>query len=77
MAEGYYRHKTFRDHCYGWKDSGCDIDDHVAGIKQLAARYAFMDLDRVGIAGFVGGDGALRGLLHHPDFYKLGIAGAV
>lgn len=68
------RNKAFKDHCYGWKDSGCDIDDHVAGIKQLAEQIPAMDLDRVGIAGFVGGNGALLGLLKHPDFYKVGVA---
>lgn len=74
---GYYRNKTFRDHSYGWKDTGCDIDDHVDGIKQLAERYPQIDLNRVGIAGFVGGNGALLGLLHHQDFYKVGIAGEI
>ena len=74
---GIYRSKVFQDEIYGWKDSGCDIDDHVAGIQQLAARYPSMDLDRVGIAGLVGGNGALRGLLHHPDFYKVGIVGEI
>ena len=74
---GYYRDKAFCDHSYGWKDSGCDMDDHVVGIKQLAERYPQIDLNRVGIAGLVGGNGALLGLLHHSDFYKVGIAGEI
>ena len=74
---GIYRSKAFHDESYGWKDSGCDIDDHVVAIQQLAKRYPYMDLDRVGIAGFIGGNGALLGLLHYPDFFKVGIAGEI
>lgn len=74
---GLYRSKAFRDHSYGWKDCGCDVDDHVAAIQQLAERYPYMDLERVGIFGHVGGNGALLGLLRHPDFFKVGVAGEI
>ena len=74
---GWYRNKAFRDYSYGWKDIGCDIDDHVVAIKQLAERYPYMDLQRVGIFGSFGGAGAMRGLLHHPEFFKVGVAGEI
>ena len=74
---GMYRSKAFSDESYGWKDCGCDIDDHVIAIQQLAERYPYMDLNRVGIFGSFGGTGALRGLLHHPDFFKVGVAGQI
>ena len=74
---GWYRSKAFRDHSYGWKDAGCDIDDHVVAIQQLAERFPYMDLERVGIFGHLGGNGTLLGLLHHPDFFKVGVAGKI
>ncbi len=73
-----YRSKAFRDHSYGWRHKISDIDDHVAGLKQLGARYPYMDMDRVGIVGLnMGGGGALEGLLKYPDFYKVGAAGQI
>lgn len=71
-----YRGKKFREESYGWVHSASDIDDHVAGIKQLAERFPYIDLERVGISGLsMGGNGVLEGLLKHPDFYKVGTAG--
>ena len=70
-----YRGKAFRDESYGWINSASHIDDHVAGIKQLAERFPYMDLEHVGICGLrMGGNGVLEGLLKHPDFYKVGTA---
>ncbi|MDC0000212.1 S9 family peptidase [Porticoccaceae bacterium] len=70
-----YRGKAFRDESYGWMNSISHIDDHVAGIQQLAERFSYMDLERVGICGLhMGGNGALEGLLKHPNFYKVGVA---
>ena len=70
-----YRGKAFWDESYGWMNSGSHIDDHVAGIKQLAERFPYMDLERVGICGlYMGGNGVLEGLLKHPSFYKVGTA---
>lgn len=63
------------DESYGWMNTVSHIDDHVAGIKQLAERFPYMDLERVGICGLnMGGNGVLEGLLKHPDFYKVGAA---
>jgi dipeptidyl aminopeptidase/acylaminoacyl peptidase len=51
------------------------IPDQVAGIKELAARWSWIDLDRVGIWGHSGGGNATaNAMFHYPDFFKVGIA---
>jgi dipeptidyl aminopeptidase/acylaminoacyl peptidase len=71
-----YRSKAMHDAYYGdMGDNG--IADHVAAVKQLAARYPFMDLDRVGIWGHSGGGFAsTAAILRFPDFYKVAVSGA-
>jgi dipeptidyl-peptidase-4 len=68
------RSKKFHDVC--WKnlaDSG--FPDHILWIKAAAAKYPYMDLDRMGIYGTsAGGQSALRGMLDHGDFYKAGVS---
>ena len=49
-------------------------DDSVAGIKQLAERFPYMDINRVGFVEFGHSPRALAGLLLYPDFYKVGVA---
>ena len=71
-----WRSKAFQDESYGSYHAASNLDDHVAGIKQLAERYPSMDLSRVGIFGNFGTDGGVLGLLQHPDFYKVGVNGA-
>ena len=69
-----YRGKAFHNESYGWLESASNLQDHVAGIHQLAERYPYMDLNRVGItAHTTGGPGGVQGLLQHPDFYKVGV----
>jgi dipeptidyl aminopeptidase/acylaminoacyl peptidase len=52
-------------------------EDHIAGIHQLAQRYPYMDVSRVGIYGSTGGGNqAARSLLKYPDFYNVGVANA-
>ena len=68
------RNKSFNDESYGWAESVSNLDDHVAGIQQLATRYPYMDVQRVGITTHAtGGSGGIQGLLQHPDFYKVGV----
>jgi len=75
-----YRSKAFQDESYGRIGLVSNLDDHVAGIKQLAERFPYIDLDKVGIdsnlAG-MGGLGAVEGLLGYPDFYKVGVTGCI
>ncbi len=51
------------------------IEDNAAALEQLAARYPFVDPDRVGIWGRSGGGFmAAAALLARPDLYKVGVA---
>lgn len=71
------RGKAFQDASYGRIETASDLSDHVAGIRELAARHAFIDLDRVGVTGFSGGGYATVGaMLREPGFYKVGVASA-
>ena len=44
-----FRSKAFHDESYGCTESASNLDDHIAGIQQLAKRYPYMDLERVGV----------------------------
>jgi dipeptidyl aminopeptidase/acylaminoacyl peptidase len=70
------RSKWFHDYYYGnMGDNG--IPDHIAGIRQLAARYPWIDINKVGIYGASGGGFATAdALFRHPDFFQVGIADA-
>jgi len=69
-----HRSKAFHDVC--WKNLGdSGFPDRMLWMKAAAAKYAYMDLSRVGIfGGSAGGQSALRALLAHGDFYKVGVA---
>ncbi|ARN73804.1 hypothetical protein BST96_06570 [Oceanicoccus sagamiensis] len=72
------RHKAFHDESYGAFQTASNIDDHVTGIRQLAERYAYMDLNRVGISAHTsGGSGCIEGMLRYPDFFKVGVSSCV
>lgn len=47
--------------------------DRKAGIEQLAKRFPYMDLDRVGVVSGVACGDPIYGLLEYPDFYKVGV----
>jgi dipeptidyl-peptidase-4 len=65
-----YRSKAFHDVCCkNLGDAG--LPDRILWIKAAAAKYPYMDLQRVGIyGGSAGGQNALRAILAYPDFYK-------
>jgi len=69
-----WRSKAFHDFYYG--NLGDDtIPDQIAGMKELANRYPFIDIDRAGIYGHSGGGNAtVSAMFHYPDFFKVGIA---
>ncbi len=69
-----WRSKAFHD--VAWKNlSDSGFPDRIAWIKAAAADRPWMDLSRVGIfGGSAGGQSTLAGLLHHGDFYKVGVA---
>jgi dipeptidyl aminopeptidase/acylaminoacyl peptidase len=62
-------------HLFSYRNLGGSFEDHVAMIKQMAARYSYMDVNRVGIYGTsAGGYGAAHAMLAFPDFYKVGVS---
>jgi len=68
------RSKSFHDACYGNMGENT-LSDQVAGLKQLAEKYPFLDLDNVGIWGHSGGGFATAAaMFKYPDFFKVGIA---
>ena len=68
------RSKSFHDVCYG-NMADNTLEDQIAGLKQLAAKNPFMDLDKVGIWGHSGGGYATAAaMFRYPDFYKVGIS---
>ena len=51
------------------------LDDHIAMIRQMAAKYPYMDLNRVGVfGGSAGGYDTARFVLRRPDFFKVGVS---
>jgi dipeptidyl aminopeptidase/acylaminoacyl peptidase len=68
------RSKAFHDAYYGRMGDNT-LPDQVAGIRQLAERYHWIELERVGIWGHSGGGFAAAGaMFRYPDFFKVGIS---
>ncbi len=69
------RSKSFHDICWhNLKDAG--FPDRILWHQAVAKKHPSYDLTRVGIyGGSAGGQNAAAGLLFHPDFYKVGVAG--
>ncbi len=68
------RSKAYHDACYG-NMADNTLPDQVGAIKQLAARYPFIDINRVGIWGHSGGGYATAAaMFRYPDFFKVGIS---
>lgn len=68
-----YRSKWFQDQSYGDISSVNAFEDRICGLKALAERYPYMDLNRVGIVGCDWVTGPVYGMLKHPEFYKVGV----
>ncbi len=69
-----HRSKAFHDVCWrNLKDAG--FEDRILWMKAAAAKYPYMDLDRVGVYGTsAGGQNAAGAVLFHPKFYKVAVA---
>ena len=65
------RNKAFQDHHFGEGDATSDLNDRIAVIRQLARRYSYMDINRVGITTTEIPNNAIYGLLHPSDFYSV------
>jgi dipeptidyl aminopeptidase/acylaminoacyl peptidase len=71
-----WRSRTFHEAYYG--DMGDNtLPDQVAGMKELASRHPWIDLERAGIYGHSGGGFATAGaMFRYPDFFKVGVSQA-
>ncbi len=68
------RSKSYHDLYYP-NMSENTLPDQVAGIRQLAAKYGYMDTSRIGIWGHSGGGFATAAaMFRYPDFFKVGIS---
>jgi dipeptidyl-peptidase-4 len=71
-----WRSKKFHEAYYGNMGDNT-LPDQVAGMKELASRYAWIDLDRAGIYGHSGGGyAAADAMFRYPEFFKVGISEA-
>ncbi len=69
------RSKSFEDAYYGAMGRDNTIPDQITGMKQLAQKYPFIDIDKAGIWGHSGGGfGTTSAMFRYPDFFKVGIA---
>ncbi len=71
-----WRSRTFHEAYYG--DMGDNtLPDQIAGMKELASRYPWIDIDRAGIYGHSGGGYATAdAMFRYPDFFKVGVSQA-
>jgi dipeptidyl aminopeptidase/acylaminoacyl peptidase len=69
------RSKAFHDESYGALHTASNVEDHIAGIRQLARRYPYIDTARVGIYGHSGGGYmTASAMFRFPEFFKVGVA---
>jgi dipeptidyl-peptidase-4 len=69
------RSKSFHDAYYGAMGRDNTIPDQVAGMKDLARRYTWIDIDKAAMWGHSGGGFITAdAMFRFPDFFKVGIA---
>ena len=69
------RSKAFHDDWYGRMGQDNTIPDQVAGMKDLARQYPFIDIDRAAMWGHSGGGFITAdAMFRYPDFFKVGIS---
>ena len=69
-----WRSKAFHDAYYGNMGDNT-LPDQVAGMRELAQRYRWIDIDKAGIYGHSGGGFATAdAMFRYPDFFKVGIS---
>jgi dipeptidyl-peptidase 4 len=68
------RSKSFHDACYG-NMADNTLLDQIAAMKELAAKYPYINIEKVGIWGHSGGGFATAAaMFRYPDFFKVGIS---
>ena len=71
-----WRSREFHEAYYGNMGDNT-LPDQVAGMKELASRFPWIDLDRAGIYGHSGGGYATAdAMFRYPDFFKVGVSQA-
>jgi dipeptidyl-peptidase 4 len=69
-----WRSKQFHEAYYGDMADNT-LPDQIAGMKELARRFPWIDITRVGIYGHSGGGyAAAAAMFHYPEFFKVGIS---
>jgi dipeptidyl aminopeptidase/acylaminoacyl peptidase len=69
------RSKSFHDAYYGAMGRDNTIPDQVAGMKDLATKFSYIDIDRAAMWGHSGGGFITAGaMFRYPDFFKVGIS---
>ena len=69
------RSKSFHDAYYGAMGRDNTVPDQVAGMRDLARRYAWIDIDKAAMWGHSGGGFITAdAMFRYPDFFKVGIA---
>ena len=69
-----WRSKKFHEAYYGNMGDNT-LPDQVAGMKELAQKYPWIDIERAGIYGHSGGGYATAdAMFRYPDFFKVGIS---
>ncbi|MEO5891337.1 MAG: prolyl oligopeptidase family serine peptidase [Ferruginibacter sp.] len=70
------RSKAFHDVC--WKNlADAGLPDRILWIKALAAKYPYIDAEKVGLFGTsAGGQNSAGAVLFHPEFYKAAVSAA-
>ncbi|HYB94042.1 MAG TPA: DPP IV N-terminal domain-containing protein [Vicinamibacterales bacterium] len=71
-----WRSKRFHAAYYGNMGDNT-LPDQVSGMKQLASRFPWIDIERAGIYGHSGGGFATAAaMFRYPDFFKVGVSQA-
>jgi dipeptidyl-peptidase-4 len=71
-----WRSKRFHAAYYGNMGDNT-LPDQVAGMKELATRYSWIDIERAGITGHSGGGFATAAaMFRYPNFFKVGVSQA-
>ena len=71
-----WRSKKFHEAYFGNLGDNT-LPDQVTGMKQLAAKYPWIDVNRAGIYGHSGGGYATAdAMFRYPDFFKVGVSEA-
>jgi dipeptidyl aminopeptidase/acylaminoacyl peptidase len=69
------RSKSFHDAYYGAMGRDNTLPDQVAGMKELAQRFPWIDIDRAAMWGHSGGGFiAADAMFRYPEFFKVGIS---